>query len=133
MLLETRPIVFAGVGAALVGVVQQARLRAAPLQRHVERPQREMPVVDGAQRPADDEARVEIQDGREIELGAAGDDELARVADPALIGPLGRELPVEDIGGDRLIVLAHRGPLEPLARTAAQAVRLHQSARRACD
>ena len=46
------------VGAALVGVVQQAGLRAPPLQRHLQRAHRQMAIIHRAHRPADDEAGV---------------------------------------------------------------------------
>jgi hypothetical protein len=62
-------VVVADARAALVGTVQQTDVRAATLERHGERPQREMPVVHGTQRPTHDEARVEIEDGGEIQLG----------------------------------------------------------------
>ena len=122
MLLEAGAIVLARVRAALIGVVQQAGVRTAPLHRLVERAQREVAVVDRTERPAHDEPGVEVQDGRQIQLGAAADDELRRVADPALIGPLGRELAVEHIGGDRLIVIAHRRRAEPLPHAGPQAL-----------
>jgi hypothetical protein len=45
-----------------------------------------VPVIDRADRPADDETRVEIQDVGEIQLTALADHELGGVADPSLIG-----------------------------------------------
>ena len=85
-----------------------------------------MPIIHGADRPADDEPRVQVQDRREIQLVAAADDELRRVADPPLIRRGGRELPIEQIGRDRLVVIAHRRELEPPPHAASQAVLLHQ-------
>ena len=46
--------------------------------------------------------------------------------DPALIRCGGFELPVEEIRGHRLVVIAHRGQLEPFAGARLQAVFLHQ-------
>ena len=82
---RTRLVVLARVRAALVGVMQQAGVRTAALQRHLERLDRQVPIVDRADGPADDEPREQIEDRREVELAAAADDELRRVADPALI------------------------------------------------
>ena len=65
-----RLVVLARVGAALVGVMQQPGLGAAALQRHLERLDRQVPIVDGADGPADDEPREQIEDRREIELAA---------------------------------------------------------------
>lgn len=48
-------MLFAGVGAALVGVMEQPRILTPSLHRHVERAQCQMPIIDGAERPADDE------------------------------------------------------------------------------
>jgi hypothetical protein len=76
MLLETRAIVLARVRAALVRVMEQARLRASSFQGHVQRAERQVPIVDRAQRPADHESRVEVEDRREIELAARANDEL---------------------------------------------------------
>jgi hypothetical protein len=45
----------------------------------------EAPIIDGADRPAHDEARKQIEHSRQTELGTGSDDELSRVADPALI------------------------------------------------
>jgi hypothetical protein len=53
-----------------------------------------MPVIDRRERPADDEARKQVEDGSEVEPAVAGD-ELGRIADSALIGPLGLKLPGE--------------------------------------
>ena len=61
-----------------------------------------------------------------IKLGAAADQELGGVPDPPLIGPLGRELAVEDIAGDRLIVITHRRGAEALPHPGPEPLRLHQ-------
>ena len=119
-------VVLARVRAALVGVVQQTAVGTAPLQRHLERLDRQMPVVHRADRPADDEPREQIEDHRQVELAAAADDELGGVADPPLIRRGRLELPVEQIGGHRLVVIAHRRRLVALAHPRLQAFFLHQ-------
>ena len=59
--------------------------------------ERQMSVIDGAQRPADDETRIQVEDGRQVQLAALADHELRGVADPALVGRFGRELAVEEL------------------------------------
>jgi hypothetical protein len=90
--VEARAIVLARIRAALVGVMQQPRLGAPAIERFAERAEREVAVIHGTQRPADDEPGMQIHDGRQIQLGAAADEELRRVSDPALIRTLGDEL-----------------------------------------
>ena len=82
--VEHRLVVLAGVGAALVGVVEEPP-RAAALQRHLERLDRQVPIIDRADGPADDEPRVQVEDRGQIQLAALADHELGRVADPSLI------------------------------------------------
>src|SRR5690606_27139391 len=48
------------------------------------------------------------------------------VADPALVRSLGLELAVEDVRCDRLVMVAHRRALAPLACTRLESIRLHQ-------
>jgi len=108
-------------------VVQQATVRAAPLQRRIECTDRQVPIIDRADRPADHEPREQIQNHREIELAAAADHELRRVADPTPIGGRGMKLLVQEVGRHRLVAIAHRGRLETLARPRLQAVFLHQA------
>jgi hypothetical protein len=49
-------VVLARVRAALVGMMQQSDVRTSPLQRHLERFDRQMPIVDRTDRPAYDES-----------------------------------------------------------------------------
>ena len=74
-----------GTGDHLYLWVQKTGVGAPTLQRHVERANRQVTVVDGADGPAHDESREQVEHGGEVELAAATDDELRRVADPALI------------------------------------------------
>src|SRR2546430_7136573 len=94
--------------------MQQAFVRTAALHCHVERLQRKMPVVDGADGPADREPREQIENGCQIELAGPPDHELRRVADPPLIHGRGGEPTIEQIARDWLIVIAHRRGLEAL-------------------
>jgi hypothetical protein len=56
--------------------------------------------------PADDEAGEQIENHREVQLAALADHECARIADPALIRALGRKLLLQEIGRNRLVVMA---------------------------
>jgi hypothetical protein len=51
------------------------------------------------------EPREQIEDRREVQLAAFPDHELRRVADPAPIRRVGRELPIEQIRGHGLVVV----------------------------
>jgi hypothetical protein len=62
-------------------------------------------------RPTDDEVRVEIADRREIDLGTAANHSVAGVTDPGLIRSCAG-VTVDEIGGYRLVVLAHRRRIE---------------------
>src|SRR5262249_22202039 len=97
---ENLLVVLARVGTSLIRVVQQARLRAeaTPAQSHLERLDYEMPVVDGAQRPADDGTREQVDDRGEEQPARFADDQLRRVADPALVRRRRFELAIEQVG-----------------------------------
>src|SRR5712692_7085546 len=126
VLPEYRLIVLARVGASLVGMVQQTGIGAASLQRHFEGFDRQVPVVDGADRPAHDESREQVKNRGQVELAAGPDQQLRRVAYPALVGRLRLELSVQKVGCDRLIVIAQGRQLESLARSRFQPLFLHQ-------
>src|SRR5262245_52071585 len=129
MLREARAIVLACIGTPLVGVMQEAGLWTAPLQRLLEGAQRQMAIVHSTQGPADDEPRVQIHDGGQIEPSATADHELRGVADPALLRTRGRKLARQDVAGDRLILLTHRRGTETLPHTGSEPFDPHQ----ACD
>jgi hypothetical protein len=105
--------------------MEQADLWAPALERHLQGVDRHMPVVHGADGPPHDEPREQIQYRREVELAAAADDELGRVADPPLIRRVRLKLPVQEIGGDRLVVITHRRALVALAEPRLQPVFPH--------
>jgi hypothetical protein len=60
-------------------------------------------------------------------LPALADAEFGGIAHPALIRRLGRELAIEEIRGDRVIVIAHRCAAEALPDPRLQALLLHQT------
>ena len=70
---EHRLVVLTRGRAALVGVMQQAGVETLSLQRHLQRFDRHVAIVDGAQGSADDKPREEIENDREVELAAAAD------------------------------------------------------------
>ena len=107
-------------------MMEQPDRGAPPVQRHLERLDGQVPIIHGAHRPTDDEPGEEVEDHREVELAAGADDELGGVADPALIRGVRLELAVEQIRRDRLIVIAPRRELVPLAHPRFQALFLHQ-------
>ncbi len=53
--------------------MQQAGVRTPSLQRHLERFDRHVTVINGAQGPANDKPREKVEDDREVELPAAAD------------------------------------------------------------
>jgi hypothetical protein len=125
MCIEHVLVLLAGVGAALVRVVEQVSVRAAPSERHVERLHRDMAVVHRAEGPADDEPREQVEDDREVQL-ALRRAQLGGVPNPSLVRPLGREVAREQILSHRLPVVAVGGVLEPPLRPAHQPLLLHQ-------
>ena len=68
-----------------------------------------MPIVDRADAPSPTTNRENrSRTAARYSLPLLADDELGGVADPALIRRRRRELAVEQIGRDRLVVIAHR-------------------------
>src|SRR5688500_7751636 len=57
---------------------------AAPFDGSLERAEREVPIVHGAERPTDDKTGMQIHDGGQIALAAPSNDNLGGVADPPL-------------------------------------------------
>ena len=79
--------------------------RAALAKGHVQSPDGQVTVIDGAESPADHETRVQVDDDRQ-EQAPARNEEL-------LVSPIQRtlgaaELPAEQVGRDGLRVVAHR-------------------------
>jgi hypothetical protein len=95
--------------------MQQPDIGTPTRQRPLNSHQRQLPIVARADGPADDEPREQIEDGHKVQFPAVPDHELGRVANPPLIRGLGRELAVEEIGRDRLVVVAVGRAFEPFA------------------
>src|SRR5258707_68546 len=85
-----------------------------------------MSVVYSAHRPAHAESREQVDDRGQVELGAAGRLHLVGVADPTMIRRVGIEVALEDVGRDRMGVLAIRRVLETLWRTCTETLLLHE-------
>ena len=100
-------VVLRRVGAAAIGVVQQPGVRTPTVEDHLERLDREPAIIDRAEGPADDEPRVQIEHRGQIELLAVPDHEFGRVADPPLVRRVRAKLPIEHVGGDGIVVVAH--------------------------
>lgn len=110
----------------MIGVMHRAGLRATPPQRHLERPNHELPIVDRGERPPDDETRVQVDDGRQEDAAGLADPQLGGVADPASIGTLGLETARQKVGRNWLAVVSHRRALVPSAHAGHEALLLHQ-------
>ncbi len=85
-----------------------------------------MPIVDGTHRPADQEAGVQVENRREIQLPAAADHKLRRVPDPALVRRVGHKVLSQHIRRDGLVVITHRRALEAFPHPRREAFRLFQ-------
>jgi hypothetical protein len=123
--LEDILIVLAGVRPTAVRVVKKACVREPELDRLFEGADREVVVVRRAHRPANDEAREEVEHDGKVELGAAADNEFGGIAQPA--GVRRRcEVAVKQLRRDRVAILGDRRALEspPLPRH--EALGLHQ-------
>ena len=120
-------VVAAGLLDATVGMLDQARARPLTLDGHHERRCRQLGVEMITQAPADDLAGVQVQDGRHVEPALAGCD-VGQVCQSDLVWRCSRELPVEQVGGDREGVAAvGRLHAAALGDKAAYAVAAHQA------
>ena len=97
-------IVLAGIRAPLIGMMQEALRGTSTSQCQLECLEDEMAVIDGTDGPADQEARVEVEQSGQIELPAGPDHDLRRVGDPPLIRGVRDERLVEHIRRDRFRV-----------------------------
>jgi hypothetical protein len=68
-------------------MMEQPEARTPPLQRHLERLDREMSIVDSADGPADDEPRKQIQDHGQVAFPVLPDAEFTRVSRTAAVSP----------------------------------------------
>ena len=86
-----------------------------------------MAVVDGTDCPADEIPRVEVEDRRQVEPSAPSNDELGRIADPPLVRGGSDEVLSEEVGSDRLVMIAHRRAFDALPHAGLQPLGLLQS------
>src|SRR5437899_2960474 len=84
---------------AAIGMMEQPLRRAPARQGHPERVEREVVRDALVHRPADGEARTEIEDHRQVEPTLARRN-VGDVGDPRLVRPSTLELPRQDVGGD---------------------------------
>lgn len=70
------------------------------MDRHLEGSDRQVAIIDRADRPAHAAPRVQIQNGRQGELATARRHHLGRVADPSLVRALGLEAAFKHVGRD---------------------------------
>ncbi len=86
-------------------MMDQARPRAASLECHGEGGNGEFGAQMLAHRPADDLASEQAEDHRQVEPTFAGRD-VGDIRQPDLIGPVGYEIPIQQVGGYRQGLLA---------------------------
>jgi hypothetical protein len=107
--------------------MKQSLTGTSTANRGLQRAHRKVPIVDGAQRPGDDEPRMQIENRREEEpTTTIADEQLRRVPDPALVRKCGLEAPLEQIRRHRLIMLAHRRRAVTSTNSGLKAFLLHQ-------
>src|SRR5256714_15094211 len=86
-------------------MMDQARPRAASLECHGEGGNGEFGAHMLAHRPADDLASEQVEDHGQVEPTFAGRD-VGDIRQPDLIGPVGYEIPIQQVGGYRQGMLA---------------------------
>ncbi len=111
---------------ALVGVMKQSVTWASSTQSHFDRSSDQALVVDGAKRPSDNEAGIQVEKDGEVQPTIVGA-EIRRVSRPRLIWSVRLEVSVENVGCDRLIVLGHRRVPVPASSTSPQPLALHEA------
>lgn len=94
--------VVARVLTALVGVVDDDTFRALAGDRHLERPAHQFCGLPGRHRPPEQLPRADVEDDGQEEEARPGRD-IGDVGDPALLGRLGREIPIEEVGAGRAL------------------------------
>jgi hypothetical protein len=86
-----------GLGAA-IRVVHQVAVGHPAAERHHQRPDDQVGGLALAHRPAHDAVVVEVDDPGQVELAVPAA-ELGDVGHPPLVGPLGGEVPLQQIRG----------------------------------
>ena len=89
----------ADVLAALIGVMNQPRTRAAAADGHLQRVDDKLMAHVISHRPADDPSRIGVLDGREVEPPLPGP-EVGDVRDPQHIRTVRPEPPLDEVIGD---------------------------------
>src|SRR5437016_1496144 len=124
--VEHGAVVAARVLAPAVGMMHEPGAGLAMGQGHRQRLDGELPRDPVAQRPADDPAREEVEDDDEVQPALARP-EVRDVRDPGRVRRRDRELPIEDVGGYREVVLRVRRALEAPLLPRPQALFAHQA------
>lgn len=78
------------------------------LRGHLERLDGQIAIVDHADRPSHHEAGVQVQDRRKVCLAVLADAQLVRIPDPSLMRSVGREVRLQEIRGDGLLMISVR-------------------------
>jgi len=124
-LAEFLPVIAAGILAAPIAVMDQALGRPAIGQRHVERSDDQGGLHGRIHGPADDLARVQIEDGGEVEPALVGAD-VGDVGHPLLVRRGRGEIAVDDVVGDRRVVVGIGGDEAHARRLGMEACLPHQ-------
>ena len=119
-------VVAAGILTSAIRMMQQARRRAPAGQRQAERVEGEVVGDALAHRPADGEARAEIEDHRQVEPALARRD-VGDVGHPRLVGHGPLELSRQDVGRDRKRVTRVRRDPEASAAPGDQPADPHEA------
>ncbi len=107
---ESCPVVLAGILAAPIAVVNEARSWLAVGDRHVERLEDQRAVHGRFHGPTDDAPGEEIHDRRQEQPTFRGG-HVGDVGDPPLIGSGGGEILFQQVRRDRLIVIRDPPPI----------------------
>jgi len=127
VVFEQIPEVFTGVLAAAVAMKNQPRLLAGMTfePRHAQRVDDDIAGHVLAHRPTHDLTAEQVDHHGQEQPALVGSD-VGDVTHPDLVRRGHRELAVEQVGGDRQVMVAVGGHLEPFLALRANAVFLHQ-------
>lgn len=94
--------------------MEEARLRTPAPDRHLERLERQPAIIHGADGPTHDEPGVQVENRRQVQLGPLANHKLGGVAGPALVWRGRGEVAIQQVGRDRIRVIAVGRLLESL-------------------